>query len=82
MNAELRAKITMLLREQLGMGPDVEITEDLKLSKDLGMDSLDIMEVVLVMEAEFEMEISDKDLEDLVSVRQFFEVVEKYVKGA
>jgi acyl carrier protein len=45
-----------------------EITADTKFIDDLGADSLDIMQVIMALEEEFEIEISEDAAENIVTV--------------
>ena len=53
-------KVQSILVEQLGVEEE-EVTPTASLWDDLGADSLDIVEVVMVMEEEFNIEIPDED---------------------
>ena len=60
-------RVKEIIMEQLGVG-----AEDLKpgasFIEDLGADSLDIVELVMAMEQEFETEIPDEDAEKILTV--------------
>jgi len=60
-------KIKSLLAEQLGVDED-EITMNSSLMDDLGADSLDLVELVMAMEEEFDVEIPDEEAEKIVTV--------------
>ena len=57
--------------------PVSSISQDSHLSKDLGLDSLDTIDLVLQMEDQFHIAIPDEDYEKLQTVRQ----VEQYLSG-
>jgi acyl carrier protein len=62
----------------LGRGLDGEkIIIDADLLRDLDLDSLDTMELTLGMEERFGIEIPDKELEGLVTVRDAVTLIEK-----
>lgn len=63
----LEERVTELIVEQLGVSKDEAV---LKASfiDDLGADSLDIVELVMSMEEEFDIEISDEDAEKLQTI--------------
>lgn len=69
-------KIKQIIAEQLGLNED-EIAENASLLDDLGADSLDIVELVMAMEEEFEMEIPDEDAEKIVTVKDVIDYVKK-----
>jgi len=57
--------------------PVSSISQDSHLSKDLGLDSLDTIDLVLQMEDQFHIAIPDEDYEKLQTVRQ----IEQYLSG-
>lgn len=56
---------------------DVEITRDSVLLQDLGLNSLDLMEMVCMLEDEFDIEISDREARTLKLVGDVIDLVEK-----
>ena len=64
-NVELKVK--SIIAEQLGVGED-EIKPESSFIDDLGADSLDIVELVMAMEEEFEVEIPDEEAENIKTV--------------
>ena len=60
-------RIKEITVENLGISAD-EITENTSFKEDLGVDSLDLFELVMALEEEFEVEIPAEDLETLVTV--------------
>lgn len=68
-------KVAAILAEQLDVNAD-EITLATELVDDLGADSLDLVDLVMTLEDEFDMEISDDDIE---SVRTVGDIV-KYLE--
>jgi acyl carrier protein len=69
-------KIKEIIAEQLGLNED-EVKLEASLVDDLGADSLDIVELVMAMEEEFEMEIPDEDAEKIVTVKDILDYVKK-----
>jgi len=59
-------KIKRIVADQLGVEED-EITEDTSF-EDLNADSLDIVELIMALEEEFDLEIPDEDAEKLTTV--------------
>jgi len=72
----LDKKIKQIIAEQLGLNED-EIADGASLLDDLGADSLDIVELVMAMEEEFEMEIPDEDAEKIVTVKDVIDYVKR-----
>ena len=63
----IEAKVMSIIADQLGVGED-EIKLESSFIEDLGADSLDIVELVMAMEEEFEVEIPDEEAENIKSV--------------
>lgn len=61
------AKVKEVIEEKLN-ADDVEITEETSFKDDLNADSLDLFELVMALEEEFDIEIPSEDLEQLVTV--------------
>lgn len=74
MNVEERVK--GIIVEQLNVDAE-QVTTDASFVDDLGADSLDIVELVMTMEEEFDLEIPDEDAEKIKSVGD----VVKYVQA-
>ena len=60
-------KIKKIIEEQLGVEGE-KIKEEASFIDDLGADSLDIVELVMAMEEEYDIEIPDEDAEKLKTV--------------
>jgi len=61
------AKVKEIVVEQLGVD-EQEVTEKASFVDDLGADSLDIVELIMALEEEFDMEIPDEDAEKIATV--------------
>ena len=57
----------MCIRDRLGVEAD-EVTGEASFTDDLGADSLDIVELVMAFEEEFDLEIPDEDAEKIARV--------------
>ena len=71
-------KISSLIAEQLGIEKD-KITPDSEIVKDLGADSLDVVEMLMSIEDEFEIEIPDEKIESLKTVGQVVAYIEENI---
>ncbi|PNH18620.1 acyl carrier protein [Lachnospiraceae bacterium] len=60
-------KIKKMIAEQLG-ADESSISEETSFKDDLGADSLDLFELVMAMEDEFDVEIPTDDLEKMLTV--------------
>lgn len=69
-------KVKKIITEQLGID-EKEVNLESAFIEDLGADSLDIVELIMAMESEFDMEIDDDEVEDISTV----EDVVNYIKG-
>ena len=65
---ELLEKVKKMVAAQLGKSED-EISPESSFIEDLGADSLDLVELIMSMEDEFGLEISDEDAESIVTVQ-------------
>ncbi|MFI5324352.1 MAG: acyl carrier protein [Thermodesulfobacteriota bacterium] len=65
---EILAKVKEMVASQLGKTED-EITPESSFIEDLGADSLDLVELIMSMEDEFGLEISDEDAESIITVQ-------------
>ena len=64
---EIFEKVKKIIVEQLGVA-ETSVTMEASFIYDLGADSLDIVELIMALEEEFDMEIPDEDAEKIVSV--------------
>ncbi len=60
-------KVKEIIIEQLGVS-ETSITTEASFIDDLGADSLDIVELIMALEEEFDLEIPDSDAEKVVTV--------------
>lgn len=72
-------KVKNIVSEQLGIDSD-EITMESSFIDDLGADSLDIVELIMALESEFDMEIPDEDAEKISSVGDVVEYIKAHTE--
>lgn len=72
----LMEKIKELVAERLGVD-EAEITEEAKFIDDLGADSLDLVELIMDLESEFDLEIPEEDAEAILTVGDAIDYIEK-----
>lgn len=65
-------KIKEIIMEKLGIEEN-KVTMEANFINDLGADSLDQVELIMQLEEEFDIEISDEDAEKLVSVGKVYD---------
>lgn len=68
MSAEIQERVYNVIVEQLGVEAK-EITLESSFTDDLGADSLDIVELVMALETEFDVEIPDDEAEKIGTVQ-------------
>lgn len=68
-------KVKEVVVEQLDCDP-AEVKEDSKFIEDLGADSLDVVELVMALEEEFDIEIPDEDAEGILTVADALKYIE------
>ena len=67
--------IEKLIAEQLGCDQDM-VKDESKIVEDLGADSLDIVELVMQLEEQYDIEIPDEDSENLLTVADIKQYIE------
>ncbi len=75
----VEAKVKNIIAEQLGVAEE-EIKPTSSFIEDLGADSLDIVELVMAMEEEFEVEIPDEEAENIKTVQNAVDYVNSHKK--
>ncbi len=70
----IEEKVKQIIVEQLGVN-EAEVTPEAKFVDDLGADSLDLVELVMALEEEYNMEISDEDAEKIQTVGDAIEYI-------
>ncbi|MBC7528825.1 MAG: acyl carrier protein [Chthonomonadaceae bacterium] len=70
-------RVKKVMVEQLGVSED-QVTMEASIVDDLGADSLDVVEIVMALEEEFEMEIPDEEAEKLATVG----AIAQYIDGS
>jgi acyl carrier protein len=68
-------RVKKLVVEQLDVSED-EVTPQASFMDDLGADSLDVVELIMALEEEFEIEIPDEDSEKIVTVQDAVTYIE------
>jgi len=69
-------KVKAIIAEQLGVKSE-EVTAEASFIDDLGADSLDTVELVMALEEEFGIEISDEDAEKITTVGDAIKYIEE-----
>lgn len=75
---QIHEQVVALICQQLEIEPQ-QVTPDADIIKDLGADSLDVVQLVLGMETQFDVEIPLEDVEKLRSVQDVYDFVDKLI---
>jgi acyl carrier protein len=70
-------KIKKIVAEKLSVDLD-EVVPEASFVDDLGADSLDLVELIMSMEEEFDIEISDEQAEKLITVKDVLDYVKTF----
>jgi len=74
----IEQRVKEIIVEQLGVN-ESEVKPEAKFVDDLGADSLDLVELVMALEEEYNMEISDEDAEKILTVGDAIEYIKAHV---
>lgn len=79
--AAMKDKIVEIIANQLGIDHG-DVTPEASVVDDLGADSLDVVELVMALEEEFNLEIPDEEAEKTKSVNDIFSHMENALQAA
>lgn len=74
--SNMRERIVKVIVEQIGVRDD-EVKDEASFEGDLGTDSLDHVELIMAIEEEFEIEITDEQAESISTVGELIALVQK-----
>ena len=78
MEKSVERRVIEIIVEQLGVSTE-EVTLEASFIDDLGADSLDLVELIMAMEEEFGLEISDEDAEKIQTVQDVVNYVNQHI---
>lgn len=78
MAEDIFEKVKKIAVDQLGVD-DEEVTLKSSFADDLGADSLDVVELVMALEEEFDLEIPDEDAENIATIEEAVSYIEDKV---
>lgn len=73
--SDVAEKVKKIIVDQLGVKAE-EVTPAASFVEDLGADSLDLTELIMAMEEEFDLEIADEDAQKLLKVQDAVNYIE------
>ena len=79
--AAMKDKVVEIISNQLGIDQG-DVTPEASVVDDLGADSLDVVELVMALEEEFNLEIPDEEAEKIKSVNDIFRHMETALQSA
>jgi len=74
----IEKRVKEIIVEQLGVNEN-EVTPEAKFVDDLGADSLDLVELVMALEEEYNREISDEEAEKILTVGDAIDYIQAHV---
>ena len=78
MEKTVEKRVIEIIVEQLKVSPE-EVTLEASFIDDLGADSLDLVELIMAMEEEFGLEISDEDAEKIQTVQDAVSYISEHM---
>lgn len=75
--ADVLSRITKIIVDRLGV-EESEVKLEATFKEDLGADSLDVVELVMELEDEFDLEISDEDAEKISTVQDVVDYINSH----
>ena len=74
--SDISSRVKAIILDKLGVDEN-EVVPEASFTNDLGADSLDTVELIMEFEKEFDIQIPDDQAENIVSVGQAIEFIEK-----
>ena len=79
--APVSERLRTIIVEQLGV-EESEVVPSASFTEDLNADSLDLVELIMSLEEEFKLQISDEDAEKITTVGETEEYIEEHLREA
>ncbi|RLD51644.1 MAG: acyl carrier protein [Bacteroidetes bacterium] len=78
---EITKKVNQFLINEIEIEEDL-ISPDALLTKDLGIDSLDVVDIIVIVEQVFGVKIKGEELKNVKTLQQFYDFVENKIKAS
>jgi acyl carrier protein len=75
---DIQAKLKPIIADQLGVD-ESEVKEDASFTEDLNADSLDLVELIMSLEEQFKLQISDEDAEKITTVGEAVDYISDHL---
>jgi len=72
-------RVKEMIKSELGL-PEEKVTMEARLAEDLGADSIDAVELIMNIEDEFSVQVSDEEAQNIKTVGDIVRFVEKAAK--
>ena len=76
---DILTKLRPVSAEQLGVD-ESEVKEDASFTEDLNADSLDLVELIMSLEEQFKLQISDEDAEKITTVGEAVDYISEHAQ--
>ena len=77
----MKKRIVQIIAKQLGI-EETDVNAQSSVVEDLGADSLDVVELIMALEEEFDIEIPDTEAEKIINVQNIFDYMENAMQPA
>jgi acyl carrier protein len=77
----MKKRIVQIIAKQLGV-EEIDVNAKSSVVEDLGADSLDVVELIMALEEEFDIEIPDTEAEKIINVQNIFDYMENATQPA
>ncbi len=78
MNEQVLEKLKKLVSEQLGVEED-QVVPEASFTEDLNADSLDLVDLIMNLEEQFDIKISDEDAEAITTVQDALNYIDEHL---
>ena len=76
-NQDVKERLKKIIVDQLGVD-EAEVVPSASFVEDLNADSLDLVELIMSLEEEFKLQISDEDAEKITTVQEAEDYIEEH----